>query len=364
MRLSYPLFVLLAVVSASRADKVVLVAGGGDGDDGTEATKAKVVQPFAVDFGTIGKKEVIYFVEMVGGERLRAIHEDGKLYTVAGTGKKGDTTDDPHGAAPKAEFNGMHNLAVTKNGRAYLADTFNNRIRACDLQRRYMMKFAGTGEKGFAGDGDVADKAQFNQTICIALTPDEKTLYVADIGNRRVRAIDLETRKVSTVAGTGKAGVPKDGEPAKDQPLVDPRAVAADDKGNVYVLERAGHALRVIDKGGKIRTVAGTGKAGKGSEKSVPALEATMNGPKFVSLDKDGSVLIADTENHQIRRYNPGKETMEWVAGSGKKGGHFDADPKKLELARPHGVSVHPRTGDLYIADSDNGRIVKVEREK
>jgi DNA-binding beta-propeller fold protein YncE len=362
MRTLWAVTVVVVSVVSVRADKVVLVAGRGDGADGAEATKAKVVQPFAVDFGKIGQREVIYFVEMVGGERLRAIGEDGKLYTVAGSGKKGDNTD-ANSAGPNAEFNGMHNLVVTKDGtKAYLADTFNNRIRACDLQRRHLMPFAGTGKKGFTGDGDVSEKAEFSQTICIALTPDEKTMYVADIGNKRVRAIDMATRKVSTFAGTGKAGVPKDGEPAKDQPLVDPRAVAADDQGNVYILERSGHALRVVDKSGKIRTVAGTGKAGVGGD-GGPALKAAMNGPKFVSIDKDGSVLIADTENHQIRRYIPGKETMELVAGTGKKGSYFDADPKKLEMSRPHGVSVHPKTGDLYIADSDNGRIVKIERK-
>jgi DNA-binding beta-propeller fold protein YncE len=348
--------VAVLAVAAARADKAVLVVGPDSADP-------KVTQPFAVDFGKIGKQEFIYFVEMAGGERLRAIDADGKVRTVAGSGKKGDNTD-TNSAAPQAEFNGMHTLVVTKNGaRAYLADTFNHRIRACDLQRQFMMRFAGTGQKGFAGDGGVSEKAEFSQTICIALTPDEKTMYVADIGNRRVRAIDMTSGTVSTFAGTGKAGVPKDGEAAKDQPLVDPRAVAADDQGNVYILERSGHALRVVDKAGKIRTVAGTGKAGKGGD-GGPALTAAMNGPKFVSLDKDGSVLIADTENHQIRRYTPGKETMELVAGSGKKGGHFDADPKKLELSRPHGVSVHPTTGDLYIADSDNGRILKIERTK
>ena len=94
-----------------------------------------------------------------------------------------------------------------------------------------------------------------------------------------------------------------------------------------------------------------------------PALKAAMNGPKFLAFDKDGSVLIADTENHQIRRYVPGQETMELVAGTGKKGNHFDADPKKLELSRPHGASVHPKTGDLYIADSDNGRVLKIVKD-
>jgi DNA-binding beta-propeller fold protein YncE len=349
------LLLLVLTGGVALADKVVLVAGGGDGADGTEAAKSKVVQPFAVDFDAGG---TVYFVEMVGGERFRTIDNEGKVHTLAGSGTKGNATGD--GDPLKAEFNGMHNLAVIGTT-VYLADTFNATIRTFDLKTKKLTPFAGTGTKGYA-DGPSL-KAEFKETICIALTPDGKTLYVADIGNKRVRAIDTKSGTVSTVAGTGKAGVPKDGEPAKDQPLVDPRAVAADDKGNVYVLERSGHALRVIDKDGKIRTVAGTGKKGNGGNAGA-ALKAEMNGPKYASIDRDGSVLIADTENHQIRRYTPGKETMELVAGTGKAGKGFDADPLKCELARPHGVSVHPKTGDLYIADSDNGRILKIERAK
>jgi len=328
--------------------KVMLVAGGGMGGDA-----AKVVQPFSVAFDAAGNT---LFVEMVGGERLRQIDTAGKLTTLAGTGKKGLKLGD----GQQCEFNGMHDLAIAPDGTVFLADTFNNQIHQYDPKTKAVTAFAGTGKKGFAGDGGPAAKAEFSQTICIALTTDGKTLYVADIGNKRVRAIDVTAGTVSTVAGTGKAGVPKDGEPAKGQPLVDPRALTVDAKGNLYILERGGHALRVVGTDGKIRTVAGTGKAGKGGD-GGPALKAAMNGPKYAAPDKDGSILIADTENHQIRRYRPESGTMELVAGSGK-GKAFDTDPMKLQLARPHGVKVHPKTGDIYIADSDNGRILKLTK--
>lgn len=347
---------LVAPVSAGW--KVVLVAGGGDGADGTPAEKAKVIQPFAVDFAADG---TALFVEMNGGERLRRITADGKIETLAGTGKKGVPGDD--GPADKATFNGMHNLLVHPNGTVYLADTFNNRIRKYDPEAKTVSEFAGTGKAGYSGDGDRATTATFKQTICIGFGPGAKTIYVADIGNARVRAIDLSTGKVSTVAGNGKKGVPTDGEPAAEQPLVDPRAVAADAKGNIYILERGGHALRVVSPDGKIKTVAGTGKAGKGGD-GGPALKAAMSGPKFLWCDTDGSVLIVDTENHQIRRYVPGKEVMELVAGTGKKGADgIDGDALKVELARPHGVIPHPKTGEIWIADSDNNRILKLVKE-
>src|SRR5262245_61920000 len=123
------LLLLIVSVSAARADKLVLVAGGGDGPDGTEATKAKLIQPFGVDFfGDPG-----FIVEMAKGERLRVIDTDGKILTAAGTeGKKGNAGDG--GEAEKATFNGMHSLAVGPDGWIYLADTWNNRVR---LFRRF-----------------------------------------------------------------------------------------------------------------------------------------------------------------------------------------------------------------------------------
>ena len=346
---------LFVVTGSVRDDKVVLVAGGGQGGDGGPATEAKVVQPFAIEFAADGS---LLFVEMVGGERLRKIAPDGTISTLAGSGKKNSPGDD--GPGPKTTFNGMHNLAIAPTGLVYLADTFNNRIRIYDPKTGMVKPFAGTGEKGNTGDDGPAAQATFQQTICIALDPAGKTLYVADIGNRRIRAIDVASGKIQNFAGNGQKGEPKDGEPALKQPLQDPRAVAVDAKGDVYILERGGHTLRIVDAKGLIKTVAGTGKAGKGGD-GGPARSAAMNGPKYVSLDRDGTVLIADTENHQIRRYVPGKETLELVAGTGKAGsGGIGEDPLKLEMKRPHGVITHPKTGEIYIADSDNGRIVKI----
>ncbi len=346
---------LLLVLSASgaRADKLVLVAGGGDGADGTEATKAKLIQPFGVDFfgGTV------FIVEMAKGERLRVIFPQEKLNTRAGTeGKKGNGGDG--GPGEKATFNGMHSIAVGVGPAAYLADTWNNRIRVYDILTGNVSAFAGTGEKGFAGDGGPADKAKFGGVFCVSFDPDKKNLYITDLDNKRIRKVEMKTNVVTTVAGNGEKGVPKDGEDATAQPLVDPRAQAVDKDGNIWILERSGHALRVVDAKGKIRTVAGTGKAGMGTGK---ALEAAMNGPKHLCIDKDGSVLIADTENHRIVRFSPKDGTITAVAGSGKKGNTLgDGDPLKAEFNQPHGVNVHPKTGDIYICDSSNGRVLKI----
>ena len=155
--------VVLLSTGPVQADKVVLVAGSGAKGDGAVATRAKVVQPFATELAADGS---LLFVEMVGGERLRKVSPDGKISTLAGSGKKGESGDG--GPGLKAEFNGMHNFLIAKDGTVYLADTFNNRIRKFDPKTGTLTAFAGTGKKSYAGDGGPALNAEFSQAICIA----------------------------------------------------------------------------------------------------------------------------------------------------------------------------------------------------
>ena len=319
-------------------------------------TAGKLTNPFAVAFGPQGE---VYVVEMDKGERLCRIEADGRVTTLAGSGKKGLAGDDGPGTA--AVFNGMHCLAAGPGGVLYLADTFNNCLRTYDPATGRVARFAGTGAKGFAGDDGPALDAKFGAFYSVAFDPKHTTLVMADLDNRRVRAIDVATGRVRTVAGNGAKGVPADGAKAMAQPLADPRAAAIGADGTIYIVERGGHALRAVKPDGTIRTVAGTGKAGSALGKT--ALACAMNGPKHVAVDRDGSVLIADSENHRVLRYRPEMETLELVAGSGQRGGAGLGGPAaKAELNRPHGVSVHPTTGEIYIADSENHRVVRLAK--
>ena len=258
MRVMIILFLgLLQAVRGSAAEpgrsaRIELVAGG----DGSPAGEARITSPFGVGFDDQG---TLYFVEMLG-YRVRKMDRDGLITTLAGTGREGTGGD--NGPAVRAEFNGPHHLAVTKSGDIYVADTWNNRVRKIDARSGVITNVAGTGRKGFSGDGGPAIEADFGGIYCLALDEAGQTLLLADLDNRRVRRVDLRTGIVSTVAGNGNKGVPADGDDARSAPLVDPRAVAIDERGSLYILERGGHALRVVDRSGKIRTVAGTGKAG------------------------------------------------------------------------------------------------------
>ena len=336
------------------AAKIELVAGGGVKPPPAPALEARLREPFGVEFTPSGE---MIIVEMSGGEQVLRVDKEGVLYHVAGNGRKGFSGD---GGNPKAaEFNGIHNLAILPNGTVFLADSWNQRVRRMDAKLSVIDTWAGDGRKGSAGDGGPASAASFGMVIQIALDPKAEYLYVADIASVRVRRIGVQTGVVETVAGNGKKGVPPDGALAKDAPLVDPRAVVPDRDGGFYILERSGNALRYVDAKGRIKTVAGTGKGGLTGD-GAAALTATMNGPKHACLDRDGTVVIADAENHVIRRFDPKTGMMLRVAGTGKKGtAGIGGDPLACELNRPHGVTIGP-DGSLYITDSYNERILRI----
>ena len=344
----------IATASSSSAERIVLVAGGGS-DTNTSApipaTSAKLNSPFGVDFDSAGN---LYLVEMTG-QRIRKLDKDGMLTVVAGTGQKGST----NGPALQAEFNGIHNLAISSTDDVWLADTWNSCVRLFNPTAGTVSRVIGTGERGFSGDGGPADRAKFGNIYCASIGLDGTSLYLADLDYARIRAVDTKSGRVRTVAGNGKKAIPADGSRAVEAPLVDPRAVIADRAGRVYVLERGGNALRVVETNGIIRTVVGTGEkglSGDGGEASF----AKLSGPKHLCFDHDGSVLIADTENHVIRRYTPGNGQITRVAGTGKKGSKgVGGPPLECELAQPHGVYVH-RDGTLYISDSSNHRVLKI----
>ena len=333
--------------------KVVRFAGGGTAGDGSTALEAQLHSPFGVESDRSGN---FFIVELEGGH-VHRIDPLGICTTIAGNGTKGFAGDG--GPAAKGVFNAMHNLAITPAGDIFIADTLNHRIRRIDAADGNISTFAGTGRAGSDGDGGPASAAEFNGVYCIAFNADCSRLYVADLENRRVRGIDMKTGIVQTVAGNGSKGVPVDGAEAKSAPLVDPRAVAADAAGNVYVLERGGNALRVVDKAGRIRTIVGTGEPGSTGD-GGPGREAKLRGPKHICFDRAGNVIIADTDNHVIRRYEPKAGTIHRVAGSGRKGAAgLDGPPENVELDFPHGVFVHP-DGMLYIADTYNNRILRI----
>jgi len=345
-------FLALSMIAAvycnsPAAPKLLLVAGGGTKTTDAPALEFKLTGPFGIDFDQSGAS---YIIEMTGNRLLRMT--GGLLQQVTPLGLRND-------APGRGALNGPHSLALLPGGDVLVSDTWNNRVLRINAKTSAATIIAGTGEKGFNGDGGPANQAKFGNIYCVALDPKSERMYLADLDNRRIRAVDLKTGTVSTIAGNGTKGIPKDGMEAVDAPLVDPRAVAADRNGNVYILERGGNALRVVDRSGRIRTVAGSGQKGATGD-GGDARNATLSGPKHLCIDRDDNVIIADTDNHAIRKYLRSSGKIVRVAGTGKPGARgIGGPPEEAELNQPHGVCVDP-SGSLYIADSLNNRVLRI----
>lgn len=342
MKTILPLFAacLIANSACAAEPKVSLIYGSWNpGEGGPLTTQPNPLkQPFGVDFDAKGN---MWIVEL-GGGRVHKLTPRNIFTTLGGDGSKSYKGDG--GPAKDATFNGMHNVAVMPKGDVYISDTWNFCVRKIDTKDR-ISTVIGTGKKGFSGDGGPNGKATFTNVMCITMNAAHDKIYIADIGNRRIRVADLKTGKVSTLAGNGKRGVPKDGAKATAAPLFDPRAVAPDSKGNVYILERSGHALRVVRPNGKIYTVAGTGTRGK---KDGPGKLATLGAPKHICVDDADNVYIADEANDLIRKYNPKTGEVSTVLGHGK-----------VKLDYPHGVTWEK--GKLYVVDTGHNRILRIE---
>jgi len=349
--------VLVALAAPCVAEVAVLV-----GDPAGRVAKApdptRVNEPFAVAYDAEGR---LYGVEYTRGNRLFRLAADGTVEFVAGRFHVSSPKDafPPEAVAATADvrFHGLHDVAIGRDGRAFVADTFNHRICGFDPVSRDVTVVAGTGQAGFSGDGGPAASAMFQQAYCSALVPGGEALLVADIGNHRLRRVELREGTVATVVGNGTAGRPVDAAAPLATPLAGPRAACMTADGTIYLALREGNTLVAV-KRGTVRIVANaSGKSGYGGD-GGPAREALLAGPKYVSLDRAGRVLIADTENHCIRRYDPTSDTITTVAGMPTQAGAtIGADLRSTRLARPHGCAIAP-DGRLVIADSDNDRIL------
>lgn len=215
----------------------VLAGTGASGDspDGTTAGSAALRGPAGIAVDRAGR---VVFTEQQG-ERIRAIELDGTLATIAGTGKRGGSGDG--GPALEATFAGPSGLALSSSGVLYVADRLNGRIRSVSLETGVVVTIAGTSS-GFGGDGGPAEIARLNQPESLALSGDELTLFVADAGNDRVRAIRLSSGTMETFAGTGSTPYNGAGRPAGDTSLDSPRAVTTGANGLLFISDR-GHSV-------------------------------------------------------------------------------------------------------------------------
>lgn len=284
------------------------------------------------------------YVSDRGNHAIRIVAPTGAIRTLAG-GREGNT--DGVGAA--AAFRQPIAVAVDRSGNIYVADRDNHTIRAIDPSGRVTV-LAGTGTTGFANGA--AASAQFNQPYGVALSPDERTLYVADYLNHAIRAIDLGTKQVRTLAGNGSAGLANGrGEAAQ---FNQPYNVKADANGRLYVPDQLNHAIRRVDPDGTVTTVAGNGQNGFADGR---ASDARFDNPTGLAVAGDGAVYVADRNNHRIRVISPAGQVTT-IAGDGTAD-YLDGPGQVAKFNRPIDIVV-AADGSLVVSEETNHRLRKV----
>ena len=295
----------------------------------------------------------IYVVD-TRSHRVRRIDTAGEISTFAGTGEDGDSGDG--GPATEAQLCFPAAVAVDSDGNVFVADSWNHRIRKIDIDG-IITTIAGTGAPRTGGDGGPATEAQIAHPAAVALDR-SGNLYVAEARSHRIRRIDADGT-ITTLAGTGVAGYRGDGGPASRSRLAYPAGIAVGPAGSVYVADSWNHRIRRILPSGVISTVAGTGERGDGGD-GGPALQAQIAYPVAVASDTKGNLFVVsfvpDRGNHRIRKIDAGG-TISAFAGDGVQGYGGDGDPAPAaRLAYPLGVAADTE-GNVYIADSQNARI-------
>jgi uncharacterized protein (TIGR03437 family) len=222
-----------------------------------------------------------------------AFATDYRIQTIAGSSFNGDG-----GPASQAEIGAIQGIAVDAAGNFYLSDTDHHRVRKVSSSG-IISTVAGTGIAGFSGDGGIATAAQLNLPYGLAVDT-AGNLYIADLGNNRIRRVAVDG-KISTYAGGGTAGTSDEGSPAVSTALRTPRNVVLDAAGNLYLAEFEGHRVRKVTPDGRIVTVAGSGVAGFAGD-GGPASAAQLAYPAGLTIDRAGTLYIADSNNQRIRK--------------------------------------------------------------
>jgi trimeric autotransporter adhesin len=307
--------------------------------DGGPATNAQLNDPEGIAVDSAGD---IYIAD-TANQRIRKV-TSGVIATVAGNGWPGFSGD--NGLAASAPLNSPCGVAVDSADNLYIADSDNHRIRK--VTNGGITTVAGDGTAGFGGDNGPAISAQLNNPLAVAVDS-AGNLYIADSGNYRIRQVT--NGAIATVAGNGTAGFSGDDGPATSAELSSPDDVSVDQAGNLYIADQLNNRIRKVSNGVIASVAWGETSLGKNS----PATK--LNGPTGVAVDVAGNLYIADSGNNRIRKLTNGAMTT--VAGGGSNLG--DSGPAtRAQLDSPSGVAVDS-AGNVYIADTDDNRIRKVE---
>ncbi len=321
---------------------------GNYGGDGEGALNAELYQPGGIVFDAVGN---LYIADTLN-QRIRRITPGGIIATIAGTGAKGYSGDG--GPAATARFFNPSSLVIDKAGNLYVADVGNGRIRRI-APNGVITTIAGNGTPGSSGDGGNALNAQLS--ISGLAIDSAGNIYISDSGNQRVRKVSTDGT-IRTFAGTGVPGYAGDGGPAADAQFVFPMGLAVDARDNLLIVDSANHRVRRVSAiTGQIDTIAGNGTALAAGD-GGPAINAGLIAPSNIAVDEKGDVFISDA-NSTVRMVSP-SGTISTVAGPGTQYIPGANIPTTFgQFSGPQAVAADA-TGNVYVADTGNALIWKV----
>jgi DNA-binding beta-propeller fold protein YncE len=282
------------------------------------------------------------------------------ITTAVGTGERGFAGDG--GPAVKAQLNGPFDVGFDPSGNLYFSDTFNHRIRRVDGRTGIISTVAGYGIAGYGGDGGPALAAAFNEPYGIAVDR-SGNIYVADRHNHCVRRIDGASGIVTTFAGNGTAGYSGDGGPAAQAGMVEPNGLGFDPaEQKLFIADVADHRVRIVDLAqGTITTYAGTGEATHSGD-GGPVNPAGVFGARAVKVAADGTVYILERQGSTLRAVDPRSGVITTVAGTGARGYSGDGGPARdAVFDAPKEFALDPG-GDILIVDTESHAIRRIDR--
>ena len=341
---------------------ITTVAGNetrGFSGDGGPATSASLT--FVSSLAMDGSGNI--YIADSGNYRIRKVTiATGLITTVAGTGVSGFAGD--NGLAAEAKIGDYNYVAIDAAGNIYIADTGNYRIRKVTIATGKIATIAGTGVSGFSGDGGSAIEAKFSVIRGIAIDT-EANIYVSDVSNSRVRKILAFSGTISTAIGSGFTGYSGDGGPATSASINAIAAIGFDAQGNIHLADVGVSVIRKVTIGtGVISTTAGSGAVNFGGDNGVASL-STLNNPKRVAFDSAGNMYIADTDNNRIRKVNAISGVITTIAGNGAFGFSGDGgDAISATLQFPIGIALDAAGNVYFTTTSQHLRKITVATGK
>jgi large repetitive protein len=334
---------------------------GGYKGDGGPATSAELFLPTGAAMDGAGN----FYIADSFNNVVREVSASGTITTIAGKQSAGAGYSGDKGAATSAQLNQPAGLAVDGAGNLYIADSKNNVIRAVNLSTGIITTVAGTGTSNYTGDGGLATAAQLDYPTGVAVDG-SGNLYISDSYNAVVREVNAATGIITTIAGdhAAGAGFSGDGGPATSAQIVFPSGLAIDGQGNLYIADSDNNAIRVVNSStAKISTVAGTGGAANAgySGDGAAATSAKLDYPTGVVVDPAGNIFIADTDNQVIRKVSATTQNISTVAGNNTQGFAGNGGvPTSAKFDVPRGLVMDVK-GNLYVVDTGNNQVRKID---